>query len=202
MKAGFKRSRSTRSSTPIEERDMNTNHRQSISKVVAGVLVALASVASAARADTRAITPQGNTDSLLSRPSPVLPTGTWLYTATIPSPGSPDFVFQGTETYTLDGGYSEADQLSFTPGYLATPGHGTWASASAHTFLLTYMNLTYDASGNATGTGKVRQRATLDRWGKTYQGAGDFFYYDMTGAEVFNGTFTITAVRVDVEAPQ
>jgi hypothetical protein len=202
MEAGVMRSRSTRSSTLIEDRHMNTNHRRSISKVLAGVLVALASVASAAPADIRAIAVQGNTGSLFSAASPSLPTGTWLYTVAIPSPGSADFVFQGTETYTLDGGYSEADQLSFTPGYLATPGHGAWASASAHTFLLTYMNLTYDASGNATGTGRVRQRATLDHSGNTYQGAGDFYYYDMTGAVVFNGTFTITAVRIGVEAPQ
>jgi len=181
---------------------MNTNYRRSISKVMAGVLVALASVASAASADTRAIAQQGNASSLLRPASSSLPTGTWLYTVTIPSPDSPDFVFQGTETYALDGGYSEADQLSFTPGYLATPGHGTWAPASGRTFLLTYVNLTYDAAGNATGTGKVRQRATLDRSGNTYQGAGDFYYYDMTGAAVFNGTFTITAVRIDVEAPQ
>jgi hypothetical protein len=181
---------------------MNTNHRRSISKVMAGVLVALATVASAAPADAQTIAQQGNASSLRSAASSVLPTGTWLYTVTIPSPDSPDFVFQGTETYALDGGYSEADQLSFTPGYLATPGHGTWAPASAHTFLLTYVNLTYDAAGNATGTGKVRQRATLDRSGNTYQGAGDFYYYDMTGAAVFNGTFTITAVRIDVEAPQ
>ena len=181
---------------------MNTNHRRSISKVMAGVLVALATVASAAPADDRAIAEQDNASSLLSAASSSLPTGTWLYTVTIPSPGSTDFVFQGTETYALDGGYSEADQLSFTPGYLATPGHGTWAFVSGRTFLLTYVNLTYDASGNATGTGKVRQRATLDRSGNTYRGAGDFYYYDMTGAEVFSGTFTITAVRIDVEAPQ
>ena len=138
----------------------------------------------------------------LSKSSSTLPTGTWLYTVTIPTPGAPDFVFQGTETYALDGGYSEADQLSFSPGFLATPGHGAWAPASGRTFLLTYVNLTYDAAGNATGTGKVRQRATLDRTGKSYQGSGDFFYYDLAGAEVFNGTFTITAVRIGVEAPQ
>ena len=181
---------------------MNTKHRRSIPKVMAGVLVALASVSSAASAGAVATIAQDVSSSLLSPASATLPTGTWLYTVSIPSPDAPDFVFQGTETYARDGGYSEADQLSFSPGYLATPGHGTWAFVSGRTFLLTYVNLTYDASGNATGTGKVRQRATLDRSGTTYRGSGDFYYYDMTGAAVFNGTFTITAVRIDVEAPE
>jgi hypothetical protein len=77
---------------------------------------------------------------------------------TIPDPAG-NIVFQGTETYGIDGTYTEADQLSFTPGYLATPGHGAWkAAGEARGFLLTYINLSYDASGNATGSGKVRQR--------------------------------------------
>ena len=46
--------------------------------------------------------------------------GSWLYTVTIPNPSGAPIVFQGVETYAAGGGYSEADQLSFTPGYLAT----------------------------------------------------------------------------------
>jgi hypothetical protein len=42
----------------------------------------------------------------------------------------------------------------------------------------------------------------LDRSGNSYHGAGDFFHYDMTGTPVFNGTFTICAVKICVEAPQ
>jgi hypothetical protein len=94
----------------------------------------------------------------------------------------------------------EADQLSFTPGYLATAGHGGWKSTGKDGFLLTYMNLTYDANGNPTGTGKVRQTTTIS--GNSYSGSGDYAYYDVYGNVVASGTFTITAKRILVQAPK
>jgi hypothetical protein len=109
-------------------------------------------------------------------------------------------VFVGTETYAAGGGYVEADQLSFTPGYLATAGHGAWRITGKNRFLLTYLNLTYDASGNPTGSGKVRQAMNLD--GNRYSGSGDFFYYDLNGNVIASGTFTITAKKIRVEAPK
>src|ERR1700761_1506644 len=45
------------------------------------------------------------------------PEGSWLYTVTIPG-----YTFQGIETYSAGGGYTEADQLSFNP--LAAPMNG------------------------------------------------------------------------------
>jgi hypothetical protein len=126
------------------------------------------------------------------------PEGSWLYTVSIPTGGDP-FVFQGTEAYTPGGTYTEADQLSFMPGSLATPGHGERKSIGHDKFLLTYINLTYDASGNPTGSSKVRQVAKLS--GKTYSGSGDYAYYDTNGTVLQSGTFTITAKRIRVEAP-
>jgi len=128
--------------------------------------------------------------------------GSWLYTVSIPNPSGPPIVFQGVETYAAGGGYSEADQLSFTPGYLATAGHGAWRLTGDRTFLLTYVNLTYDPAGNATGSSKVRQIMKLDHQGKNYTGSGDFTYYDLNGKVVAAGTFTITAQRIMVQAPQ
>jgi len=128
------------------------------------------------------------------------PEGSWLYTVTIPDPPAAPIVFTGTETYAAGGGYVEADQLTFTPGYLATDGHGGWRSTGENTFLLTYLNLTYDANGNATGSGKVRQTTKIE--GNSYVGYGDYFYYDLKGNVVASGTFTITAKRIMVEAPQ
>jgi hypothetical protein len=64
---------------------------------------------------------------------------------------------------------------------------------------LTYLNLTYDANGNPTGSGKVRQTTTMSK--NSYSGSGDFFYYDLNGNVVFSGTFTITANRILVQAP-
>jgi hypothetical protein len=130
------------------------------------------------------------------------PDGSWLYTVTIPNPDGAPIVFLGTETYAGDGGYSEHDQLSFTPGYLATGGHGVWRSTGNDEFVLTYMNLTYDATGTATGSGKVRQTTKISRDGKSYSGSGDFFYYDEAGNTVASGTFTITAKRILVERPE
>jgi|NGEPerStandDraft_6_1074524.scaffolds.fasta_scaffold88548_2 hypothetical protein len=126
--------------------------------------------------------------------------GSWLYTVRIPILGSTPIIFLGTETYSAGGGYVEADQLSFTPGYLATAGHGTWKAIGNNQFLLTYINLTYDNKGNPTGHGKVRQIATID--GTNYQGSGDFFYFDLNGKLVASGTFTIGAKKVPVEAPK
>lgn len=129
------------------------------------------------------------------------PEGSWLYTVTIPG-----YTFQGIETYSAGGGYTEADQLSFTPLAVASAGHGVWKSTGERTFLLTYRNLTFDgfSTGNPTGTLKVRQTTTLDKSGNSYTGSGDYTYYSPTGvAETsISGTFTITATRIVVEAPK
>ncbi len=128
------------------------------------------------------------------------PEGSWLYTVTIPG-----FTFQGIETYSAGGGYVEADQLSYSPTSVASAGHGAWKSTGKRTFLLTYLNLTFDAfaAGDPTGTLKVRQTTELDETGNSYSGSGDYTYYDLNGNPIpsISGTFTITAKRILVEAP-
>jgi hypothetical protein len=154
------------------------------------ILIALAAFGSSAAVFAQ--------DSVQKKATNRTPEGSWLYTVTIPTGGAP-IVFLGTETYAAGGGYSEADQLSFTPGYLATAGHGAWKSTGANTFILTYKNLTYDASGNPTGSGEVRQTTTMN--GNTYNGSGDYAYFDTNGNVVASGTFTIAAKRIIVQAP-
>jgi hypothetical protein len=128
------------------------------------------------------------------------PEGSWLYTVTIPG-----YTFQGIETYSAGGGYTEADQLSFSPIAVASAGHGAWEMTGAKTFVLTYLNLTFDAfsSGNPTGTLKVRQNTTIGGCGNSYTGSGDYIYYDLNGNPIpsISGTFTITAKRILVQAP-
>ena len=132
---------------------------------------------------------------------PQQPEGSWLYTVTIPG-----YTFQGIETYSAGGGYTEADQLSFSPIAVASPGHGAWKMTGGNTFNLTYVNLTFDAfsSGNPTGTLKVRQTTRIDKSGNSYTGSGDYTYYDLDGNPIpsISGTFTITAKRIVVQAPQ
>jgi hypothetical protein len=129
------------------------------------------------------------------------PEGSWLYTVTIPG-----YTFQGIETYSAGGGYTEADQLSFSPIAVASAGHGAWKMTGEKTFVLTYLNLTFDAfsSGNPTGTLKVRQNTRIDESGNSYTGSGDYTYYDLNGNPIpsISGTFTITAKRILVQAPQ
>ena len=129
------------------------------------------------------------------------PEGSWLYTATIPG-----YTFQGIETYSAGGGYTEADQLSFSPSAVASAGHGAWKMTGANTLNLTYLNLTFDgfSTGNPTGTLKVRQTTTINKSGNSYTGSGDFTYYDLDGNPIpsISGTFTITATRIVVEAPK
>ncbi len=132
------------------------------------------------------------------------PEGSWLYTVTIPAGGSgAPLVFQGLETYDAGGGYSEADQLSFTPGYLATAGHGSWKPNGTHGFLLTYDSLTY-ANGKLTGLAVVRQTTRIGDDGASYSGSGDYAYSNLDGTPVAGGSgkFTITAKRIPAQTPQ
>jgi hypothetical protein len=131
---------------------------------------------------------------------PVGPEGSWLYTVTITDHGPP-FTELGLETYAAGGGYVGIDQLSFTPGSLGTPGHGSWISTGKRTFLLTFISLSHDEAGNPQGTLKVRQVATLSEDRNTYSGSGSFDGYDVSGNVIFSGAFTITAVRIAVEKP-
>jgi len=89
---------------------MKFRHLFSSAGLVALLSIALLGTSTAAFAD-----PNG---------SPREPEGSWLYMVTIPGFGS----FQGVETYSAGGGYSEADQLSFSPGAVASAGHGAWKS--------------------------------------------------------------------------
>ncbi|SPE26246.1 exported hypothetical protein [Candidatus Sulfotelmatomonas gaucii] len=129
------------------------------------------------------------------------PEGSWLYTVTIPG-----YTFQGIETYASGGGYTEADQLSFSPIAVASAGHGAWEMTGKKTFVLTYLNLTFDgfSTGNPTGTLKVRQTTTIGASGNSYTGSGDYTYYDLDGNPIpsVSGTFTITAKRILVQAPK
>ena len=132
------------------------------------------------------------------------PVGSWLYTVTIPVDDNPahNIVFQGVETYMLGGGYIETDQLSFSPTLgLSTPSHGSWASKGGSDFLMTYLNFTFDSTGTAQGKGMIRQTATIGKDKKSYSGSGDFSYFDPTGKVVLAGTFTVTATRIEVQAP-
>jgi hypothetical protein len=118
----------------------------------------------------------------------------------------PGYTFQGIETYSAGGGYTEADQLSFNPLAVASGGHGAWKMTAGNTFILTYLNLTFDgfSTGNPTGTLKVRQTTVLGKGGNSYTGAGDYTYYDLDGNSIpsISGTFTITARRIVVQAPK
>src|SRR5215472_4541454 len=87
------------------------------------------------------------------------PEGSWLYTATLPGPQP--ITFQGLETYSTGGGYTETDQLSYTPGFLAGAGHGVWKSTGPNTFLLTFQQQTYDNTGTPTGISKILQTTTI-----------------------------------------
>jgi hypothetical protein len=181
----------------LEGGRMNSSHKYSGNLAGATALALLLALAVLTGFSSPAAFAQDTDQSTATRHNPE---GSWLYKVSIPDPPDAPIVFLGTETYAAGGGYVEADQLSFTPGYLATAGHGAWESTGDNTFLLTYMNLTYDKSGNATGSSRVRQKTKLD--GDKYSGSGDYFYYDLDGKVTASGTFTITAKRILVQAPK
>jgi hypothetical protein len=146
-------------------------------------------------------TPAAAMDAAQGGPKCDSPEGSWLYNVSIPG-----YSFQGLESYAAGGTYTEADQLSFSPIGVASAGHGVWKKNPDGTFLLTYLNLTFDAfsSGNPTGSLVVRQKAKLDKTGNHYTGSGDYTYYDLDGNPIpsISGTFTITANRITVSAPK
>jgi len=182
----------------MKVQSMNTNCCQFLKISVAAltVLAALLSLGVPAAA-----TAQTTAQSSRSLQQAEGPQGSWLYTVTIPG-----FTFQGIETYSAGGGYTEADQLSFNPLAVASAGHGAWQMTGQRTFNVTYLNLTFDgfSTGNPTGTLKVRQTTTINRSGYSYTGSGDYTYYDLGGTPIprISGTFTITATRIVVQAPQ
>jgi hypothetical protein len=177
---------------------MNTNSSQFLKLSVAALAVLAALIPLGAPAAATAQSTAQLSGSLLQAQGPQ---GSWLYTVTIPG-----YTFQGIETYSAGGGYVEADQLSFSPLAVASAGHGAWQMTGQRTFNLTYLNLTFDgfSTGNPTGTLKVRQTTTLNKSGNSYTGSGDYTYYDLDGKPIptISGTFTITAIRVVVQAPQ
>ena len=147
----------------------------------------------------------GNTAPIPAQPMVLQhPVGSWLYTVTIPVDDNPahNIVFQGVETYMLGGGYIETDQLSFSPTLgLSTPSHGSWASTGDLGFPDDLPQLRFDSTGMAQGKGMIRQTATIGKDKKSYSGSGDFSYFDPTGKVVLAGTFTVTATRIEVQAP-
>jgi len=181
----------------MKAQSMNTNSCQFLKLSVAALTVLAALILGAPAAATAQTTAQLSVSTQQAQG----PEGSWLYTVT-----SPGFIFQGIETYSAGGGYTEADQLSFNPIAVASAGHGAWQMTGQRTFNLTYVNLTFDgfSTGNPTGTLKVRQTTTLNKSGNSYTGSGDFTYYDMDGNLIpsISGTFTITATRIVVQAPK
>jgi len=129
----------------MKAQSMNTKSRQFLKLSVAALTVMAALILGAPTAATAQTTTQLSGSTQQS----VRPQGSWLYTVTIPG-----FTFQGIETYSAGGGYTEADQLSFNPLAVASAGHGAWQMTGARTFNLTYLNLTFDgfSTGNPTGT--------------------------------------------------
>jgi hypothetical protein len=182
----------------MKAQSMNTNSSQFLKLSVAALTVLAALIPLGAPAAATAQSTAQLSGSLLQAQGPQ---GSWLYTVTIPG-----YTFQGIETYSAGGGYVEADQLSFSPLAVASAGHGAWQMTGQRTFNLTYLNLTFDgfSTGNPTGTLKVRQTTTLNKSGNSYTGSGDYTYYDLDGKPIptISGTFTITAIRVVVQAPQ
>ena len=181
----------------MKAQSMNTDSCQFLKLSVAALTVLVALIPLGAPA---AATAQSTAQLSASLHQAQGPEGSCLYTVTIPG-----YVFQGIETYSPGGGYTEADQLSFNPLAVASAGHGAWQITGQRTFNLTYLNLTFDAfsSGNPTGTLKVRQTTTLNKSGNSYTGSGDYTYYDLDGDPIasISGIFTITAKRIVVQAP-
>jgi len=182
----------------MKAQSMNTNSCQFLKLSVAALTVLAALIPLGAPAAATAQTTTQLSGSLQQAQGPE---GSWLYTVTIPG-----YTFQGIETYSPGGGYTEADQLSFNPLAVASAGHGAWKMTGGNTFNLTYLNLTFDgfSTGNPTGTLKVRQTTTISKSGNSYTGSGDYTYYDLDGNPIpsISGTFTITARRIVVQAPK
>ncbi len=102
----------------MKAQSMNTNSCQFLKLSVAALTVLAALIPLGVPA---AATAQSTIQLSGSLQQSQGPEGSWLYTVTIPG-----YTFQGIETYSVGGGYTEADQLSFNPLAVASAGHGAW----------------------------------------------------------------------------
>ena len=123
------------------------------------------------------------------------PIGSWTYT--VPQGTAP--AIHGVDTYSADGRYVTADVIG---GLFQTAGIGSWSCTGSNKWVLNFFTFVYDnTTGNQIGTLEYQQTATLSRDQESFTGAGQFKYYDTTGAAVGSGSYTITAKRIVAGSP-
>jgi hypothetical protein len=123
--------------------------------------------------------------------------GSWIVTNTPSDASSPPFL--SVATFTADGGYVGAAQGSGACCPILTPGHGVWRNTGANDFLVTFISLGYDDSGDLMGTLTGRLEVRMDPSGNQFGGEFAGTMVAPGGAALFTIEGTVEGERI--EAP-
>ncbi len=126
-------------------------------------------------------------------------TGSWQIVATIPGgvpvcPGTSDCVYPALATATSDGTVLQTAPISGT-----LTGHGAWKRVGPRQFSLNAIYFRVSSSGIYEGTSETTIEVTLDRGGRTGEGAFDAVVYDLNKVPITSYSGTVTAQRIEVE---
>jgi len=113
-------------------------------------------------------------------------TGIWIFWGLLPGQAQPSYV--GTAQFQGNGTLSGAGIM------------GQWVRTGKQDFAFTFLANTYDASGNYTGTHRVRGMMTVGDDGITVAGKTLLDILDPTGAVIFTspGPTTFTGLKLVV----
>jgi hypothetical protein len=116
-------------------------------------------------------------------------------------PGGPTS-FRTLITY-AEGGGMVATPPVLPPPFRASTVHGTWVKVGGRKFIITFLFLIYDPTGQFIGTGKVRQTLTLNRAGDDYDGIASTEIFDPAGNPLpqFSACGTFQGKRIKAERP-
>lgn len=101
--------------------------------------------------------------------------GAWMMEVGAP----PGPTFTALETFSAGGGSVESN--NGPAGHGPGSGHGSWVRTGNRQFLSTLLRLLYDASGNYTGTVKVRRTITVNPNGNEFTGRDNVDLFDTAG---------------------
>jgi hypothetical protein len=126
--------------------------------------------------------------------------GSWIITGTPSDPSAEPFL--SLATFTADGSFVGASQGSGACCPILTPGHGVWWDAGANAFVVTFVAVGYDASGDLMGTLNGRLEIQLAESGEQIHGEFSGRMVDSTGATLFTTQGTLQGERIQAQAAE
>lgn len=130
--------------------------------------------------------------------------GTWLATVSFDD----GFVLKVLFTFMPgkdenEGTLIDTNEFLLTPNPIGAPDQGVWKRTAERNFIATHLAFLFDANndGLPAGTAKVRDTIALNQLGTQFTGRQFVEIFDTEGAFVVSFSATMTAVKLQAEAP-